>query len=307
MPSKFSIIIPVFNGGKTLPHVLLSIYEQSFQDYEVILYDDLSTDNSASILNLWKKKFKNKCKVFYGKKNNGAYFAGEKMLGVATGSYIVYGAQDNIFSSDRLETINRITVENPNNLFITSNCYVGTLKTFLKKKGLLLIGLSTFLSPSFHSLLLFRSAFFQFDNIVAHKSYAKHYYNAYNYSPSEDFYFVFSSLFNDKILTKYYLHINKPLLYKIDDKSSQTYSKSFEIFNKSNKIISSFSLSYSVNFFGFASSKLLYLIRAKKRHKVIRMLFFHPHVFFCGVVLIFLRYIIHQALSRRKSVLKSFN
>lgn len=47
---KLSIIIPVFNGG-LLRHCLNSIKAQTFKDFEVLLIDDGSTDNSAEICN----------------------------------------------------------------------------------------------------------------------------------------------------------------------------------------------------------------------------------------------------------------
>ena len=46
-----SIIVPNYNHARFLPERLNSIFNQTFQDYEVILLDDASTDNSVEILN----------------------------------------------------------------------------------------------------------------------------------------------------------------------------------------------------------------------------------------------------------------
>ena len=45
----FSIIIPVYNSGKYLEYCIDSILKQDFNDYEIILVDDGSTDNSPMI------------------------------------------------------------------------------------------------------------------------------------------------------------------------------------------------------------------------------------------------------------------
>lgn len=45
----FTIIVPVYNTEKYLRHCLDSILSQTFEDYEVILINDGSTDNSAAI------------------------------------------------------------------------------------------------------------------------------------------------------------------------------------------------------------------------------------------------------------------
>ena len=49
MQPSFSIIIPVYNAGKYLLKTLESVKDQGFTDFEVLLVDDGSTDNSAEI------------------------------------------------------------------------------------------------------------------------------------------------------------------------------------------------------------------------------------------------------------------
>ena len=45
-----SIVIPLYNKGRFIKETLKSVFSQSIQDYEVIIVDDGSTDNSASII-----------------------------------------------------------------------------------------------------------------------------------------------------------------------------------------------------------------------------------------------------------------
>jgi len=54
---KASVIIPVYNSEKSLPRCLDSILNQNFRDFEMILINDGSTDNSQVIINLYAEKY----------------------------------------------------------------------------------------------------------------------------------------------------------------------------------------------------------------------------------------------------------
>lgn len=85
---KFSVIIPVWNNEQWLEHCFSSILEQTFKDYEVIIVDDMSTDNGMQIIKKYQKLF-NKCKVIKNKTRrlNG----GSRNVGIAeaSGEYII--------------------------------------------------------------------------------------------------------------------------------------------------------------------------------------------------------------------------
>ena len=66
---KFSIIIPIYNSAKTLERLLKTILKQTYTDYEIILVDDGSTDNSFNIMEEYSIK-DNRIKIFK-KKNEG--------------------------------------------------------------------------------------------------------------------------------------------------------------------------------------------------------------------------------------------
>ena len=65
----FSIIIPIYNTIKYLSQCLKSVLEQKFDDYEVILVDDGSTDDSTDICYRYKKEYDNI--IFVSKSNEG--------------------------------------------------------------------------------------------------------------------------------------------------------------------------------------------------------------------------------------------
>ena len=65
---KFSIIVPVYNTEKYLNRCLESIEKQTLDDYEVIIVNDGSTDNSKSIIDKYLSNNKFKC---INKENGG--------------------------------------------------------------------------------------------------------------------------------------------------------------------------------------------------------------------------------------------
>ena len=67
---KVSFLISVFNGEKYLDKSLLSIKNQTYQNYEIVIVNDASTDNSLSIIRKYKKIFKN-YKIINNIKNIG--------------------------------------------------------------------------------------------------------------------------------------------------------------------------------------------------------------------------------------------
>lgn len=90
-----SICIPTFNGESTIGKVLDTIYPQLSSDCEVVISDDLSTDDTLSIV----KSFQKKCsliKVFRNKKNLGMDYNFHKVTTLAKGKYIWFCGQDDL-------------------------------------------------------------------------------------------------------------------------------------------------------------------------------------------------------------------
>lgn len=97
MEPFFSIVIPVYNVESYIEHCIGDIHGQTFEDYEVILVDDGSTDNSGSICELYAKN-DSRYKVVH-QHNSGSSAARNTGLKEAKGKWIVY-----IDSDDRIET-----------------------------------------------------------------------------------------------------------------------------------------------------------------------------------------------------------
>lgn len=88
--AKISIIIPVYNSEKYIRRCLNSILNQIFQDFEIILIDDNSKDNSLKIVSEIEKTHKDKIKILKNAKNVGAGASRNKGLKIASGEYITF-------------------------------------------------------------------------------------------------------------------------------------------------------------------------------------------------------------------------
>ena len=66
---KISVVMSVYNSEKFLSKSLESIFIQSYQNFELLLIDDASTDKSFLILQKYAKKFPKKVKLFRNRKN----------------------------------------------------------------------------------------------------------------------------------------------------------------------------------------------------------------------------------------------
>lgn len=95
-----SVIMPVFNGANTVRGAIDSVLAQSFTDYEFIIVDDASTDNSAEII----ESYGNRVRYIRRTVNSGLcgtprYDARK----VAVGRYLAYIDQDDTWEPDKLE------------------------------------------------------------------------------------------------------------------------------------------------------------------------------------------------------------
>ena len=103
---KFSIIVPVYNTEKYLKRCLDSIKKQSFKDYEVIIVNDGSTDNSSDIIKKYPYKVINQ-------ENLGLSMARNNGVKEARGDYVIFLDSDDYIEKDLLKEITNSLVNNP--------------------------------------------------------------------------------------------------------------------------------------------------------------------------------------------------
>ncbi|HNV01493.1 MAG TPA: glycosyltransferase family A protein [archaeon] len=100
---KISIILPVYNDEKYIKESLDSILNQTFNDFELIIINDNSKDDTMKIIKNYTK-IESKIKIINNKKNIGVYRSINKGLKKAKGNYIARMDSDDICYKNRLQT-----------------------------------------------------------------------------------------------------------------------------------------------------------------------------------------------------------
>lgn len=103
MDPKVSIILPVFNCEQYISKCLECIINQSYENIEIIVVDDGSTDESARILDEFKRE-DNRIVCFY-QENSGPSEARNKGIANATGEYLVFVDSDDTVEKDYVKCL----------------------------------------------------------------------------------------------------------------------------------------------------------------------------------------------------------
>lgn len=93
-----SIVCPVYNGEKTVGKFIDSLECQEYKNYELILVNDGSKDNTMSVLKEYEKKYKNIIAI--DKKHSGVSETRNIGISKAQGKYITFGDCDDYYSKD---------------------------------------------------------------------------------------------------------------------------------------------------------------------------------------------------------------
>jgi glycosyltransferase involved in cell wall biosynthesis len=99
---KVSVLIPAYNCSKYLPGAMDSALKQTFQDFEILVIDDGSTDGSAQLVQEISGKHPGKIRYFY-QENQGLAMARNKGLKESRGTYIALFDSDDVWFPERLE------------------------------------------------------------------------------------------------------------------------------------------------------------------------------------------------------------
>lgn len=102
---RFSILVPIYNGEKYINECIDSILSQTYNNFELVIVDDGSTDNSGVICDEYTKK-DNRVRVFH-QENKGRYAARISCLNNANGEYMFFVDADDYIALDCLEKINK--------------------------------------------------------------------------------------------------------------------------------------------------------------------------------------------------------
>jgi glycosyltransferase involved in cell wall biosynthesis len=112
-----SILIPVYNAEKFLYGAINSSLIQTYENVEVIVYNDGSTDESEMIC----KSFGDKIKYIKGEKNRGIGYARWKLVEESKGDYIAFCSADDILNNMFAEMMVNGAITNPDKIIYCNN------------------------------------------------------------------------------------------------------------------------------------------------------------------------------------------
>ncbi|SHG51952.1 glycosyltransferase family 2 protein [Flavobacterium defluvii] len=120
MNDLVSILTPTYNTEKFIRATIESVQNQTYQNWEMILVDDASTDKTVSIIEEFVQN-DTRIKLFKLSKNSGNGVARNEALEKASGKYIAYLDADDLWSSTKLEK--QLQFLKTNNLTFTFSYY----------------------------------------------------------------------------------------------------------------------------------------------------------------------------------------
>lgn len=91
-----SVIVPNYNHSVFLSRCLNAVLDQSFQDYEIVIVDDGSTDDSLDVIRSFQNKFPDKIRLFENGINRGIVPTVNRAIEVCRGEYIVFLSADDV-------------------------------------------------------------------------------------------------------------------------------------------------------------------------------------------------------------------
>ncbi|MFH1509413.1 MAG: glycosyltransferase family 2 protein [bacterium] len=115
-----SVIVPVFNSGWIITDCLNSLLNQTYKNWEIIVVNDGSTDNSVEILNTFSDRVK-----IINQKNSGANSARNRGLKEARGDFLLFSDSDIIWQTDALEKLFSALENNPDKSYAYSSFKFG--------------------------------------------------------------------------------------------------------------------------------------------------------------------------------------
>lgn len=120
MGKTVSIITPAYNASKVVGETIESVQKQTFKDWEMIIVDDCSTDNTLEIIEEYAKN-DSRIVVLKHEKNSGVAAARNTALKKATGNYIAFLDSDDMWHPEKLQK--QIEFMEQNNYVLTYTNY----------------------------------------------------------------------------------------------------------------------------------------------------------------------------------------
>lgn len=238
---KFSVVIAVFNKEKYIAETLKSVLAQTFTDFEVVILNDGSTDNSeAEIL-----KFKDLRIRYFSRENQGASAARNYTIQQANSEYIALMDADDYWYPFYLEEQNRLINEFPEeSVFATATQIKRNGKTFSNNYSLKIFGTDSILVDYFEASQL-DSVLLSISTVVRKDVFENvGWYNPKIKSGEDTDLYVriglkYKIVFSPKVCATYILRENS-LFYSVKNFEEKADFGEYEIYEKDNPALKKF-------------------------------------------------------------------
>jgi glycosyltransferase involved in cell wall biosynthesis len=158
-----SVVIPLYNKENYIESTIKSVLNQSFQNFEIVVVNDGSTDNSVNVV----KKLNDPRVRLYSNKNHGLSYTRNFGIKKSIGKYIALLDADDLWRSDYLDCISYFIKSYKNEFVFATNNYTWFHK---KTPNLKVPPKSAYNSKLIKDYFSYRKNLFSYSSIVFHKS-----------------------------------------------------------------------------------------------------------------------------------------
>ncbi len=125
-----SVIIPTYNRACFLCETLESVLAQTYQDFEILVVDDGSTDDTEAVLAPYMSRIR-----YFKQENAGPAIARNRGIFYSKGEYVAFLDSDDLWYAEKLEKQVKILDENPEIGVVYTDCYCGQSPTDPNQTG----------------------------------------------------------------------------------------------------------------------------------------------------------------------------
>ncbi len=194
---KISVVTVTFNSAKTVRDTIESVLKQEYKDYDYLVIDGGSKDNTVDIIREYEPKFEGRLR-WISEKDNGMYDGINKGIRMATGDVVgIINSDDFYYRTDIFQIINDSFVNNPR-----VEAIYGDIR-FVNPDNLEK-------TVRYYSSKNFRPWRFRFGFMPAHptfftykKNFEKYGYYQYEYHIAADYELLIRHLYTNKVPAKY--------------------------------------------------------------------------------------------------------
>lgn len=126
-----SIIMPAFNAEKYISAAIESVVKQKYKNWELIIVDDASTDNTLSVIEKWMQKDE-RIILYKNIKNLGVSHTRNKAISLSSGKWIAFLDSDDIWVDSKLENQMNYIYDHNINFVFTGSSYINELGSAYK-------------------------------------------------------------------------------------------------------------------------------------------------------------------------------